>query len=532
MKEKVGKYIFITVVSSLIIVSLFVFFKTQNQANSNGTSNAEEKQLKYSKILNLSICNFDNINPLISKNKDVINISKLVFEPLISLDENYRTEYVLAKECAKVSDKSYLIKLNNEVKWQDGRNFTSKDVEFTINELKKIDSIYSEEVKQIENLEIIDDYTIKISLKEKIDFFEYYLNYPILPYHIYESGQDISSIQIPIGTGRFKIKTVESEIIVLEKNEYFRKDNEENSKIEKINIYLYKNIDEVYNNFKLGNIDLIQTDNINYQQYIGRSFYNIKEYKGREYDFISFNCKDSLLNRTEVRRAISCVINKENINSNIYNNKYYISNFPLDYGIFLYNEVNINQNTDNDEVKKILEDSGWNYENNKWQIKNNRKITNLSLELIVQESNFQRVKVSEEIKKQLEEVGIGIKINKVSDNEYLKYLENKNYQMILTGVNNGLNPNLEYFFGKNNLAQYENEEITNIMNEILQIENESLLQEKYKKIIQIQSEDCPYIALYRNKEQLILNQNINGEFMPNNYNIFYKIWTWYKKGTV
>lgn len=530
MKEKVGKYIFITVVSSLIIISLFIFFKSQNEASNNISNNTEDNQFKYSKTLNLSICNYDNINPLISKNKDVINISKLIFEPLVTLDENYRIEYLLAKECAKISDKSYLIKLNTEAKWQDGKNLTSKDVEFTINQIKKLDSIYSEEVKYIEGVEIIDDYTLKINLKEKLDFFEYYLDFPILPYHIYEKDQNILNSQKSIGTGRFKIKTIDSKNIILEKNEYFRKNNEENSKIEKINLHLYDNINEAYNNFKLGNIDLVQTSNINYQQYIGTSFYNIKEYKGREYDFISFNCKDSLLKRTEVRKAISSAINKEKINSNTFNSKYYISNFPLDYGSFLHNEDNINYNINNDEAKKILEDNGWNYKNNKWQSKNkNGKTTILSLELIVQESSTKRVKVSEEIKKQLEDIGIIIKINKVSDSEYIKYLENKNYQIIITGIENSFNPNVEYFYGKNNLAQYENEEIINIINEIPQIEDDNLLQEKYNKIIEAQNKDCPYIGLYRNKEQLILNQNVNGEFVPNNYNIFYKIWTWYKK---
>ena len=31
------------------------------------------------------------------------------------------------------------------------------------------------------------------------------------------------------------------------------------------------------------------------------------------------------------------------------------------------------------------------------------------------------------------------------------------------------------------------------------------------------------IDLYRNKEKLILNQNVDGEIQSNNYNIFYKI---------
>lgn len=530
MKINIVKYIFIAIVSVLVVISLYIFFNNQNEERKNKINDASNSEFEYSKTLNLSICNFDTINPLISKNKDVINISKLIFEPLISLDENYKTEYNIAKECAKISYKTYLVKLDSKIRWQDGEKLTSRDVEFTINELKEVESIYSEDVKNIEGTEIIDDSTIKINLKDNIDFFEYYLNFPILPYHIYENEKMVSSSKTPIGSGRFKIKTIDSKTIILEKNEYYRKNNEENSKVEEINISLYDDMKEIYNNFKLGNIDLVHTSGNNYQEYLGNMGYNAKEYKGREYDFISLNCKDSLLSQKEVRKALSYAIDKNKIVSEVYNNKYYVSDFPFDFGNFLYNDENNKISFSAEKSKNILEEAGWSYQNNKWQKRNsNGKLTILSLELIVQSSNAQRIKVSEEIKKQIEETGIIINIKQVSDNQYIKYLENKNYQMILTGINNGFSPNLEYFYGIDNLAQYENEELSGIMQEISKIEDDNLLQSKYKNIIHIVNDDCAYIGLYRNKETILLNLNMNGEIVPNNYNLFYKIWTWYRK---
>ena len=98
--------------------------------------------------------------------------------------------------------------------------------------------------------------------------------------------------------------------------------------------------------------------------------------------------------------------------------------------------------------------------------------------------------------------------------------------MVLTGINNGFSPSLDYFFGMQNLAQYENEELINIINEVSNIQDENILKQKYNQIIEIANEENPYIPLYRNKQKLIFNQNLNGEIMPNNYNIFYKIWTW------
>ncbi len=35
------------------------------------------------------------------------------------------------------------------------------------------------------------------------------------------------------------------------------------------------------------------------------------------------------------------------------------------------------------------------------------------------------------------------------------------------------------------------------------------------------NEEVPYIGLYRNKNILILNANVGGNFTPNNYNLFY-----------
>lgn len=46
-----------------------------------------------------------------------------------------------------------------------------------------------------------------------------------------------------------------------------------NAKIEKIKIYKYPSVGELYNNFKLGNIDFINTTNTNIQEYIRNNWF-------------------------------------------------------------------------------------------------------------------------------------------------------------------------------------------------------------------------------------------------------------------
>ena len=62
-----------------------------------------------------------------------------------------------------------------------------------------------------------------------------------------------------------------------------------------ITIHRYSAIGEMYNAFKLGNIDIICTKMGNYSDYVGTMGYSRKEYIGRNFDFLSLNCNDSIL---------------------------------------------------------------------------------------------------------------------------------------------------------------------------------------------------------------------------------------------
>ena len=137
--------------------------------------------------------------------------------------------------------------------------------------------------------------------------------------------------------------------------------------------------------------------------------------------------------------------------------------------------------------------------------------------------------MAEEIKKELEAIGIKISIEKVSDTKYQNYLKNNNYEMILTGINTSLSPDLTSFLGKNNLVNYENEEITYILKELNSITDENLQKEKYEKIIEIYKKEVPYIGLYRNQDIVVYSNDFRGDVTPNNYSLYYNFSNWYRE---
>ena len=89
-------------------------------------------------------------------------------------------------------------------------------------------------------------------------------------------------------------------------------------------------------------------------------------------------------------------------------------------------------------------------------------------------------------------------------------------------------PNLDTYFGENNLANYVSEELANIRNEINNTNDENIIKERYKRIIEIYKTEIPYISLYFNKYTIAYNSALGGEITPNWFNQFYNIETWYK----
>lgn len=525
MKSNIIKYIFIIFAIGIIVYAVYkINFENKNNVNEQ-TANTIQVEQKTESILNIGISDFDNINPLVTKNQDIISLSTIIYEPLLKITSDYGLELRLAEEWSKSDATTYLVKLKDNLKWEDGTNVTGDDVKFTIDKLKEGKSTYSDNVSNIKSVEIIDGNTIRINLKKEEPFFEYNLIFPIVSSTQFENEEFYKSRQAPISTGMYKVTAATEESIQLEKNPNWYNVENESLKISKVVVHFYNTIGDAYNSLKIGNIDMALT---NVEDYIGTIGFSIENYKGRELDFISLNCEDSLLEHKEVRQAINYAIDKKKINSKVFSNNYFISSFPLDYGSYLYGKDS-KSSFNQEKAKETLENAGWEYRYGYWRKTENYSTQYLNLNLIVDNSNKTRVKVAELIEEQLEDIGINVYLYKVSNSSYKNYLENKNYDMIITGVNNGYSPDLTYFLGKDNIANYKNEEITNLLNEVKNISDSNLLKEKYGRIIEIYEDEMPYICLYRNSNKVVHSIRLTGEISPNNYTAYYNFEKWYRQ---
>lgn len=305
MKNIATKIVTIIIIIILVVYTIYnISISKERKKENQEFIEAREKII--ANDMRVGIINFDNINPILSNNVNIQNVSRLIFEPLINLSSDYRLEACLATEWTKSDKKTYLIKLRENIEWQDGKNFDSSDVLFTVNMIKKLKdkSIYYSNVKNIKEITKIDEYTIKIITDKEVSYFEYNLIFPIMSSKYFNENNftlDNKNINPP-GTGMYYISDNKNSEMVLKKNTSWWEEKE--LKLDIINLKLYNNLNSALEDIKTNNLDLISSSLNTIDEYLKGVQCNKIKYAGRNYDYISMNCNDNVLKDKNVRQAI------------------------------------------------------------------------------------------------------------------------------------------------------------------------------------------------------------------------------------
>ena len=130
MKSNFVKYIFIIFLIAIVVAVIYKSNKQEENVVEEPTTSQVEEEIV--KEIYLGVAEFDTMNPILSQNKHVQEISRIIFEPLLELNEEYKLQKCLAKDWAKTSENTYLVKIRNDVKWSDGTQLLVEDIIFTI----------------------------------------------------------------------------------------------------------------------------------------------------------------------------------------------------------------------------------------------------------------------------------------------------------------------------------------------------------------------------------------------------------------
>ncbi len=156
-------------------------------------------------------------------------VAPKIYEGLLDYDNDLQAIPSLAESWDVSEDgKTVTFNLQKGVKWHDGEDFTSEDVQFTVMELlSKIHPRGPNSFREVESIDTPDDHTAVFNLKNPAPYMMRALSgyeSPMVPKHLLE-GKDYRSADLvnnPVGTGPFTfVEWKKGQYIRLDKNENY-----------------------------------------------------------------------------------------------------------------------------------------------------------------------------------------------------------------------------------------------------------------------------------------------------------------------
>lgn len=156
---------------------------------------------------------------------DGLNMS-LITDGLMDYDKNCNIKPALATSWDILQDgKVYVFHLRKGVRFHNGRDFNAADVKWNMDRIMNPkSSAYAKNLKNIAKVEVIDDYTVKFSLKKAqyIFLIELLNNEYNTPMIAKESKMIDGKVIHPIGTGSFEfVEFVPTVHLKLKKSKYY-----------------------------------------------------------------------------------------------------------------------------------------------------------------------------------------------------------------------------------------------------------------------------------------------------------------------
>lgn len=290
---------------------------------------------------------FDSLNPFILNSMRTTargmwdpQIGNMMYESLMyrNRDEPFTLYGLLAEKVEMPDDRSWIeFTLNSNAKWSDGVPVTPEDVIFTYELLtEKGRPPYSSTSGRFEKIEKTGDLKVKITFNEKSNR-EYPLIVagfrPVLPKHAIDTENfENSTLTAPIGSGPYKIKTVDAgRKIVYERDpNYWGKDlpiKQGFDNFDEVAVEYFQQSSALFEAFKKGLVDVkSESDPARWQRDYdfpavqdGRVEKSI--FKGgapSNMQAFIFNTRRDVFGDKNVREALSMLFDFESINKNLF----------------------------------------------------------------------------------------------------------------------------------------------------------------------------------------------------------------------
>jgi peptide/nickel transport system substrate-binding protein len=441
------------------------------------------------------------MNPLVPVEREFRSLQSLVYESLITIDDDYMPQPNLAERWESDDTCStWYFYLREGVTFHDGSYLTAQDVVDTAKTILSIkDSTenpgaYASLQYFIKNISASDERTVVITTNRQNIAFLYAMTFPILP-----SSQ--VQAENPAGTGPYAVEKFNpKEFVILSANQNWWKGI---PKVETVMGTFHTTNRDLMTSFEYNRVDAILTRSLNAAQYRGGTSSINLAVRTHQLETLQMNNTARELNDVRVRKAIRHAINVDELLSLAYLDMAQRANTPMLPGTWTYSDMPELFQFNPERAKALLDEAGW-VDSNDDGIRDKMidgKNANLVLRFLVYEEqdNSVRTLTANKITSMLQAVGIKCNVDLVSFETAKARLKARNYDLCLAAFNMDPVPDPGFLLMSRNTCNYtaySSAEMDNLFSVLRTTTN----QDTYRNVLfQIQSlfaEDCPFMCLY------------------------------------
>jgi peptide/nickel transport system substrate-binding protein len=469
------------------------------------TDPAEPGEVKDTLVVGMG-ADANSLDPHATNDQPSSRITKQIYETLVNQNEMMELEPGLAETWDQIDELTFEFNLKQGVKFHNGEEFTAKDVEFTI--LRALESPHIGHIVGAidpEGIEIVDDYTIRISTKDPfaplLAHFAHTATGILNEKAVTESGEDYG--QNPVGTGPFKFANwVTGDKIELDRNDEYH------GEPAKVAHLVFRNIaDNTTRTIELesGGVDIAYdvqpTDVTRVEE---NADLTLLRDINLSTTYIGFNANKEPYDDVKVRQAINYALDMDTIVEVVYSGVGEPSKGPLGPNVWASNRDLEEYGFDLDKAKELMAEAG---------LADGFKTT------IWTNDNQQRMDIAEIVQNQLKEINIEAEVKVIEWGSYLDGTANGEHDMFILGwvtVTGDPDYGLYALFhsgqhgAAGNRTFYSNDRVDELLDAARVSADPDVREAAYKEAQEIIREEAPWIFTWTGENLTGTRSNVKG----------------------
>ena len=460
-------------------------------------------------VLRLSMRRPITLNPLLNEDVTVARVLRLLFEPLVVLDEQLRPSGHLA-EIEFASDfSSVILTLRGDARWSDGEPITADDIIFSVNTLRGAPAaaIYRQNVQNISQVSRLSSRTVQIAFNQPSVVAGYSLGFPIIPRHFFEGETNPGSSRNmqPVGSGAFKFHSIlPTRSLTLVQNPYSLRP----AQIGQVDVVFLPDGQTEFYAFDHGRIDALH---LPFTEWVGR--HGVRQVRHENipamyFEFIGFNFENEFLRSLQVRQGIAHSFNADEIVGALYLAQAVRAATPIHPFSWASGDV---PGPVFDQARAAA------------LIGHNRP--EYPLVIITNEESFQRVNIARRLSESLNAIGLASEVQTLPRAEYLARLESGEFDLFIGSVILSFAPGMQFFFENGGMFMHD-DYLENAFHNMLLATTETAYKQAVQQFSETFVERLPVIGLGFTHSSVLANMRVGPGLGPSPDNVFGGVGGW------